>query len=206
MRSEPLLSASEAREAPAWRTTRWFNADDDFGLHALRGRVVALHTFQMLCPGCVLHGIPQAQRIQATFDPETVAVVGLHTVFEHHEAMGPVALEAFLHEYRVSFPVGVDAPSADGPVPQTMARYLLRGTPSLVLIDHLGRLRYRAFGRPDDMSVGAAIAALVGEQEGLVWTSRGDEANAAAGNHACSSEGCAVSGEESGTSETPPSL
>jgi hypothetical protein len=194
MRREALIGASESSAAPAWRTTRWFNATDDFGLHALRGRVVALHTFQMLCPGCVAHGIPQAQRIQATFDPEAVAVVGLHTVFEHHEAMGPVSLEAFLHEYRVSFPVGVDAPSADGAVPQTMALYGLRGTPSLVLIDRQGRLRYHAFGRPDDMSVGAAIAALLSEQEESAWSGRGDEAGVADGAHACSDEGCAVGG------------
>ena len=89
-------------------------------------------------------------------------VVGLHTVFEHHAAMSPVALEAFLHEYRVGFPVGVDAP-ATGPVPATMAAYEMRGTPTLLLIDREGRLRLHAFGKVDDMAVGAAIATLLGE-------------------------------------------
>lgn len=49
-----------------------------------------LHTFQMLCPGCVAYGIPQAGRVHEAL-PD-VAVVGLHTVFEHHEAMHPPAL------------------------------------------------------------------------------------------------------------------
>jgi hypothetical protein len=130
----------------------------------LRGRVVALHTFQMLCPGCVQHGLPQAQRIHAMFGPDDVAVVGLHTVFEHHEAMTPVSLRAFLHEYRIAFPVGVDAPGADGGVPQTMQAYGLRGTPSLLLIDRAGRLRRHSFGAEEDMVVGAAIATLVAER------------------------------------------
>lgn len=118
----------------------------------------------MLCPGCVQHGLPQAQRIQTAFDPSDVAVVGLHTVFEHHEAMTPVSLRAFLHEYRIAFPVGIDAPAVEGPVPQTMQAYGLRGTPSLLLIDRAGRLRRHSFGADDDLAVGAAIATLVAER------------------------------------------
>ena len=125
---------------------------------------MALHAFQMLCPGCVQHGLPQAQRIHALFDPGEVAVVGLHTVFEHHAAMTPVSLRAFLHEYRIAFPVGVDAPGKHGPVPQTMQAYRLRGTPSLLLIDREGRLRRHGFGAEEDLAVGAAIAALLAER------------------------------------------
>ena len=39
----------------------------------------------------------------------------------------------------------------------------MRGTPTLILIDHEGRLRLHAFGRPEDLSVGAAIATLIAE-------------------------------------------
>jgi len=124
---------------------------------------VVLHAFQMLCPGCVQHGLPQAQRIHAVFEPSEVAVVGLHTVFEHHSAMSPVSLRAFIHEYRIAFPVGVDATGAEGPVPQTMQAYGLRGTPSLLLIDRQGRLRRHSFGAEEDMAVGAAIATLLAE-------------------------------------------
>ena len=119
-----------------------------------------LHAFQMLCPGCVQAGIPQAQRIARTFDPAQVAVIGLHTVFEHHDAMTPNALAAFIHEYRLTFPIGVDRASPSGPIPQTMAAYALQGTPSLILIDHRGRLRKQTLGAEDDMRVGADIARL----------------------------------------------
>ena len=89
----------------------------------------------MLCPGCVSHGLPQAQRVRATFPQEQVAVIGLHTVFEHHAAMTPVALQAFLHEYRIGFPVGVDRADPESPIPLTMRAYAMQGTPTLVLID-----------------------------------------------------------------------
>jgi peroxiredoxin len=151
------------RPAPEWTTREWFNIDHALKLDDLRGKVVVLHAFQMLCPGCVQHGLPQAQRVQATFAPRDVAVIGLHTVFEHHAAMTPVSLRAFLHEYRIGFPIGVDAPGADPrePIPLTMRAYGLRGTPSLVLIDRNGDLRHQSFGALDDLALGAAIAALV---------------------------------------------
>jgi peroxiredoxin len=124
---------------------------------------VALHAFQMLCPGCVAHGIPQAQRIHELFGQADVSVIGLHTVFEHHEAMTPVSLKAFVHEYRLTFPIGVDRPGRAGPLPVTMERYAMRGTPTLILIDRRGRLRQHAFGQVDDMAVGASIAGLLAE-------------------------------------------
>ena len=152
--------------APPWTTTQWFNTNDALQLSALRGKVVVLHAFQMLCPACVHHGLPQAQRIQAVFAAADVAVIGLHTVFEHHAAMTPVSLQAFLHEYRIRFPVGVDAPAAKGsPIPVTMQAYGMQGTPSLVLIDRQGHLRQHSFGAAEDLAVGAAIAALLSEAE-----------------------------------------
>jgi hypothetical protein len=153
------------RPAPEWQVSQWFNTEHPLSLPSLRGRVVALHAFQMLCPGCVQHGLPQAQRIARMFDPSRVAVVGLHTVFEHHAAMTPEALAAFLHEYKVTFPVGVDRPDEAGSIPKTMAAYAMQGTPTLILIDRAGRLRKQRFGVEDDMRVGADIAFLLSEQE-----------------------------------------
>ena len=152
----------EPRPAPEWRTTEWLNTPAPLTLERLRGRVVMLHAFQMLCPGCVAHGIPQAKEIHRQFAAEPVTVVGLHTVFEHHDAMTPVSLAAFLHEYRIGFPVGVDAAADDGgDVPTTMRAYGMRGTPTLVVIDRAGRIRLHAFGRVEDLVVGALIGSLL---------------------------------------------
>jgi len=153
------------RPAPPWTTREWFGPEGAVQLADLRGKVVVLHAFQMLCPACVHHGLPQAQRIHAAFEAADVAVIGLHTVFEHHAAMTPVSLQAFLREFRIAFPVGVDAPGADArnPIPVTMQAYGMQGTPSLVLIDRRGHLRLHAFGAAEDLVVGAAIASLLAE-------------------------------------------
>lgn len=154
------------REAPEWSVSQWFNAQPGLQLADLRGKVIAVHAFQMLCPACVHHGLPQMQRIATTFDQRDVAVIGLHTVFEHHAAMTPVSLRAFLHENRIGFPVGVDTPCGDhpgDPIPLTMRAYGMQGTPTLLLIDRAGRLRRHSFGAEDDLEVGAAIATLVAE-------------------------------------------
>ena len=149
--------------APELDATAWFNAPAALHLAHLRGRVVVLHAFQMLCPGCILHGIPQAQRIHNLFAQDGVQVIGLHTVFEHHEAMREVSLKAFMHEFRVTFPVMVDRQVGESPLPSTMARYAMQGTPTLILIDRAGYIRAHQFGEADDMAVGAQIAQLLAE-------------------------------------------
>ncbi len=150
------------RPAPELAVSEWLNTDTPLTLAGLRGQVVVIEAFQMLCPGCVAHGLPQAQRVQTAFGRDLV-VLGLHTVFEHHAAMTPVALAAFLHEYRITFPVAVDTAVAGDGIPETMRRYRLRGTPSLLLVDRAGRLRANAFGQIDDLSLGATLARLIDE-------------------------------------------
>jgi hypothetical protein len=150
--------------APDWRVGHWFNAAAPLTLADLRGRVVLAIAFQMLCPGCVSGGLPQALRARAAFPESDLAVIGLHTVFEHHEAQGsPAALAAFLHEYRIGFPVGIDADARPGALPATMLAYGMQGTPTTLLIDRDGRLRFNRFGHLDDMRLGAMIASLIDE-------------------------------------------
>jgi hypothetical protein len=145
--------------------SEWLNTDRPLALEDFRGRVLAVEVFQMLCPGCVSQGLPQAARIASTFDPAGVAVIGLHSVFEHHAAMTTVALRAFLHEYRIRFPVAVDQPG-HGPLPRTMEAWALEGTPTLVLFDRGGRMRARHFGQVSDLALGAGIMALSLERGG----------------------------------------
>ena len=187
------------RLAPEWRTTDWLNTPRPLTLEGLRGQVVLLHAFQMLCPGCVSRGIPQAQRVAEAFRGAPLRVVGMHTVFEHHEAMQLPSLRAFLHEYRVGFPVGVDAPSGtDDPIPETMRAYAMQGTPTTILIDAQGYLRRQVFGVHEDLRLGAEIqtllieAAMQAEQaEGEPGTSDSAAATAT-DSEGCDDDGCAV--------------
>jgi hypothetical protein len=156
-----LLSGASGLLTPAlpWETTEWFNSDP-LNLAQLHGRVVVLEAFQMLCPSCVSHALPQALCLSRTFGDE-LAVVGLHTVFEHHRAMTPVSLKAFLHEYRITFPVGVDAVRSAHPAPVTFSRYRMQGTPTTVLIDRDGMLRGQKLGPVDDMALASAVTRLL---------------------------------------------
>ena len=131
--------------APEIAVSQWFNSIEPLTLAGLRGRPVLLHAFQMLCPGCVAHGTPQAQRAFDLFKHSDLQVIGLHTVFEHHAAMTPVSLEAFIHEYRLGFPIGVDQAE--------------EGTPFPVTIGRDGNIVHHGFGQQSDMALGAIIAA-----------------------------------------------
>ncbi len=158
------LGTMEPKPAPDWHTTTWLNTAEPLTLESFRGRVVLLHAFQMLCPGCVARGLPQAQRVAEHFAGAPVSVVGLHTVFEHHDAMGLPSLRAFLHEYRIRFPVGVDQPGLNGdPIPRTMRAYAMQGTPTTVIIDGDGRVRDQVFGVHDDLLLGAQLGKLLAE-------------------------------------------
>lgn len=163
---------------PEFAVTGWLNAREPLSLANLKDRVVVVLAFQMLCPSCVEHAIPQVKRLRARFNAEQVAFVGLHSVFENHQAMTPAALEVFVRQYEVPFPVAIDAPAPDAAagsaalergatgVPQTMAAYQMQGTPTLLIFDRAGRLRRHYFGKPDDIMLAAEIMALAIEEKG----------------------------------------
>ena len=151
------------QKAKSLEIQEWLNTDKDLNLEVLKGNIIVIHVFQMLCPGCVQHSIPQAKKIHERFKEEVI-VLGLHSVFEHHDAMNKNALEAFLHEYKVTFPVAIDLPQANDYLPTTMKKYDLQGTPTLIIIDKQGNLRMKAFGFVDDLEVGLLIGTLLKEK------------------------------------------
>lgn len=154
------------RPAAEWDTVQWFNTEGPLSLADLRGKVVVAAAFQMLCPGCVHNLVPQLRRAHALFAGQA-SVIGLHTVFEHHDAQGPKSLAAFLKENQVAFPVGIDRPGGTrDPLPTTMRRYGMQGTPTLMLVDARGRLRRQTFGHVSDLQLGADIMSLIREGEG----------------------------------------
>jgi thiol-disulfide isomerase/thioredoxin len=146
--------------------SQWFNTKGAITLEQLKGRVVVVGAFQMLCPACVAHSIPQLKKMQTIFKNTQVVVIGLHTVFEHHAAMQPHALEAFIHEYRLSFPIGIDRHTPDEAIPQTMKALNLRGTPSTVIFDTAGEICFHEFGHVDDLVLGLTIGQLLATANG----------------------------------------
>jgi len=124
-----------------------------------------IYAFQMLCPGCVSHSLPQASAIHKLYSSnDSIQVVGLHCVFEHHNVMNIDALKAFVSEYQLQFPIAVDRASEFNVVPVTMQKLLLQGTPSLILVDKWGRIRLNSFGRVSDLEIGSLIGTLIHEK------------------------------------------
>ncbi|MDJ0570686.1 MAG: redoxin family protein [Pleurocapsa sp. MO_192.B19] len=160
------MSRFELISAPEFLVQKWLNVDEPLSLEKLRDKVIAVFAFQMLCPACIERSIPQAKKVHQIFSAEDVAVIGLHTVFEHHQAMQEESLKAFLYEYRVNFPVAIDLPAEDenDPIPQTMRTYRTQGTPTLLLFDRNGCLRKHKFGHEQDLVLGAEIMALLREE------------------------------------------
>ncbi len=182
------MNRGQRPQAPSWHVERWFNTEQALSLESLRGRVVLLHAFQMLCPGCVSHGIPQAQRVAAAFDTEQLAVVGLHSVFEHHQVMTPAALRVFIDEYELRFPIAVDRAEPGYAAPRTMRAYAMRGTPTAVLIDRAGRIAWQRFGRPSDLELGTVIGQLLGEAVPMSPDTVAEDQESAR----CDATGCAI--------------
>lgn len=150
------------KPAPPLLTSGWLNTDKTLDIPDFRGRVLVIEAFQMLCPGCVSQSLPQAQRISQAFPSDQLAIIGLHTVFEHHEAQGSrEALAAFVHEYRLNFPIGIDL--QDKRLPATMTAYGMQGTPTLVVIDRAGLRRFQRFGHVDDLTLGSVLGTLLAE-------------------------------------------
>ena len=152
--------------APPIQASAWLNVPQPLPLADLSGRVVLLHAFQMLCPGCVSHSLPQALSVRRQFAEADLAVIGLHSVFEHHAIMTIDALRVFAHEYRLTFPLAVDLPGRGQPIPATMLAYEMQGTPTHILIDARGYLRAQHFGAVSDLALGAAIGVLLTEGDG----------------------------------------
>lgn len=185
----------EKIKAPELITSGWLNTLQPITLASLRGKVVLMHAFQMLCPGCVQQSIPQIQRIFDEFDPDRVAVIGLHTVFEHHEVMGRDALEVFAYEYRLRFPIGIDKPNEQHSIPHTMMTYHMQGTPTVILVDKTGHLRLHKFGHVSDLLLGVSIGTLLAEEvpgEELPAGLTGSDTDKPDTQPGCDTDGCQV--------------
>ena len=138
----------------------WLNTATPLQLSSLKGKVVVVTVFQMLCRGCATVSLPQASKVDQAFSREDVRVIGLHSVFEHHDVMTPDALRAFAHEYRLGFPIAVDRPQEGSAIPSTMQAWKLDGTPTLMIFGRDGELALRHFGHIEDLQLGAALGNL----------------------------------------------
>lgn len=77
--------------------------------------------------------------------------------------MTRAALDAFVHEFRLTLPIAVDAHINGDSIPASMRAYQVQGTPTWVLLDKAGYLRANIFGQLDDLALGLHIGSLLAE-------------------------------------------
>ena len=145
---------------PELTTAAWFNAENPLKLKDLKGKVVVLAAFQQHCPGSIRHGLPQAARLAGAFNNDEVVVIGLNTPFEETDKQDKKALEAFVAEHGLTFPVALDKTGGKGSLPKTMEAFEIQGTPTILIFDRQGRLRRHYLGQVDDFRLGAEVMAL----------------------------------------------
>ncbi|MFA5955294.1 TlpA disulfide reductase family protein [Hyphomicrobium sp.] len=143
---------------------RWLNSESKRTLKAEKGKVIVVAIWQLVCPGSLKFGLPQAMRLRGAFEDGEVAVFGLHMPFERFDEQTPEKVEAYLSDNGITIPVALDKPSGDGQ-PETMKAYELQGTPALLLFDRQGRLRRHYLGAVDDFRLGAEVMALLIEDK-----------------------------------------
>ena len=137
----------------------WLNTDDDDAItRGLSGKMVVVHAFQMLCPGCITHSLPQFANVSRLFAAQEIEFIALHTVFEHHQAMNNDALAACVSEFGYTFKIAVDYNPRQTGLPNTMQAWQLQGTPSLLIFDQTGQLLVHHFGRLSDLAIAKVIS------------------------------------------------
>jgi thiol-disulfide isomerase/thioredoxin len=160
------LQAAPGQPAPAWDIEKWFNSKP-LKVEDLRGKVVVIDFFQMVCRGCRKFSIPVIKGWEHRFSSEIAAgdlvILSIHTVFEVHQIQTNTRLEKFIRKIKMNHPVGVDRHRNNQWMPETMRRYKTKGTPEIAIIDKKGVIRFQKFGRFDVKAARDLIRKLLAE-------------------------------------------
>ena len=148
------LSVRPGKPALALAVDEWVRGRPTT-LDALKGKVVLLDIFQIICPGChAAH--PEIVRMQKRYKNDGFEVLGMAVAFELHGAQTPEKIRRYVDRKAYPYPVALDKGLIE-----TFRRYGARGTPFTVLIDRQGRIRYLDFFRLD--TVESTIRQLLDE-------------------------------------------
>lgn len=81
--------------APELQLERWVQGETT-SLQQLRGQVVLVEVFQVNCPGCFVHALPEVVRLHDTYRNDGLAVLGVATAFEDFDKNTAANLELLL--------------------------------------------------------------------------------------------------------------
>ena len=157
------LISMERKPAPALEVAQWLGPRPP-SLSALRGKVVLLFFWAHWCGDCKAM-IPAIARIRQQFAPKGLVVIGPTRLYGY--AAGgkdapPEQERAYIEQVRGNYYSAL----ADMPAPLSGANFVAYGastTPTLVLIDRGGVVRYYHPGAVDEGDLTSRIRALIGK-------------------------------------------
>lgn len=154
------VGASRAQEAGRPRMaapeltggTDWLNTPKPILLKNLKGKVVLLDFWTLCCINCI-HTLPDLAKLEAKY-PKELVVIGVHSPkFDNEKSTE--SIRKALARYEVRHPVVNDAGR------KIWESFQVDSWPTLVLIDHEGKLVARGSGEGLYDAVDAAVAELV---------------------------------------------
>lgn len=132
------MAARIGEKAPNLAVSQWMQGRPT-NIDQERGNVVLVEVFQVNCPGCFTHGIPQGIDLHLKYYPSGLRVLGVATAFEDYDKNTSDNLKLLLTtgevigetrkvlseygrlqpgyklSYKIPFPVGMDILSKIGP-------------------------------------------------------------------------------------------
>ncbi|QDT56007.1 hypothetical protein Pan44_40560 [Caulifigura coniformis] len=127
--------------APELSVSEWLQpSENPPELTGLRGKVVCLVFFQTNCAGSVSHGLPALRELADKYaSDDRVQVIGVHTPTRDFRRSAPTQARKLVQSARLTCPV---AHLGDARQPDDVARFGVRATPWVVLVDARGTIDF----------------------------------------------------------------
>jgi thiol-disulfide isomerase/thioredoxin len=120
-----------------------------------RGQVVVVEFWGTWCPPCVA-GVPLFIRLQETYGPQGVQVIGLNYEGGDPQTDAQTVRE-FIAEHGINYPSAIGTPEIRDQIPD------FEGFPTTVFIDKRGQARVKAVGFHDFEYLESVVKALLSE-------------------------------------------
>ncbi len=92
------------------------------------------------CPNCKKE-IPALKKIQADFEPQGLELIAVNVGMNDSAAKA----QRYIEKYKITYPVAFDKGS------ETTKRFKVQGTPTVIILDKSGIVRYRSAVVPEDL-------------------------------------------------------
>lgn len=168
-----IMEEAQRRDAlvglpmPPFQVDEWINGPVDAA--TLKGKVVVIHFFEMLCAGSLGYSLPRISKWAEQYGKFTdFALIGIHSTWEMHESQTPDKIKDFVTRREYKYPIGIDH-LTEKVRPDTLFGFRIGnpegrlGTPGTVIVDKKGIVRFKQYGNFDDKEVEKLIETLLAE-------------------------------------------